>query len=105
MYCIYIYTWSSKKHQEFEMNDIKAHIEEMLDEIKQERDELQVRLHLAKLETSEEWQKLEAKLGKFESKVKQLGGVTAEASKDMGRAAKLLGEEIREGLKKIARTI
>ena len=87
------------------MNDMRTRIDEMLEDLKQERDELQVRLHLAKLETSEEWQKLEAKMGKFESKAKQLGSVTAEASKDMGRAAKLLGEEIRDGFKKIARTL
>lgn len=84
------------------MNEVKTRIEEMLEDLKQERDELHVRLHLAKLETSEEWQKLEAKMSRFESKVKQLGGVTAEASKDMGRAAKLLGEEVRDGFKKIA---
>ncbi len=84
------------------MNDMKDRIEEMLNDLKQERDELHVRLHLAKLETSEEWQKLEAKLGKFESRVKDLGGATAEASREMGAAVKLLGEEIRDGFKKIA---
>jgi SMC interacting uncharacterized protein involved in chromosome segregation len=91
------------KNQEYDMNDIKVHIEEMLNELKQERDELRVRLHLAKLESSEEWQKLEAKLGKFESKAKGLGDATADASREMGAAVKLLGEEIRDGFKKIAR--
>lgn len=85
------------------MNDIKVRIEEMLKELKQERDELHVKLHLAKMETSEEWQKLEAKLAKFESKARELGGATADASRDMGAAAKLLGEEIRDGFKKITR--
>lgn len=87
------------------MNDMKTRIEDMLSELKQERDELKVKIHLAKLETSEEWQKLEGKLVKLESRVKQLGGVTAEASKDMGRAVKTLAEEIRDGFKKIARHI
>ena len=36
------------------MNDIKVRIEEMLKELKQERDELHVNLHLAKMETGEE---------------------------------------------------
>jgi SMC interacting uncharacterized protein involved in chromosome segregation len=87
------------------MTDVKERIEEMFNELKQERDELQVKLHLAKLETSEEWQKLEAKLEKFESRVKDLGGATADASRDMGAAVKLLGEEIRDGFKKIARRL
>ena len=85
------------------MNDIKVRIKEMLKELKQERDELHVKLHLAKMETGEEWQKLEAKLAKFESKARELGDATADASRDMGAAAKLLGEEIRDGFKKIAR--
>jgi len=85
------------------MNDIKLHIKEKLEELKQERDELRIRLHLAKMETSEEWQKLEDKLRKFESKAKELGDATADASKEMGAVVKLLGEEIGEGFKKIAR--
>lgn len=85
------------------MIDFKLYVKEKLEELKQERDELRIRVHLAKMETSEEWQKLEHKLQKFESKVKELGDATADASKDMGAAVKLLGEEIGDGFKKIAK--
>ena len=88
---------------EYNMKDLKKYVEEMLDELKEERDELRVRLHLAKLEGSEEWQKLESKIAKLESRAKEIGGATVEASQDMGAAAKILGEEIRDGFKKIAR--
>ncbi len=56
------------------MNDFKDHIEQLLDELKTERDELKVRLHLAKLEGSEEWQKLERQVAKLESKAREIGG-------------------------------
>ena len=85
------------------MSDIKKRIDEMLDSLKQERDELKVKLSLAKLEVSDEWDEIQAKLVKLEAKAKELGGVTVEASNDIGAAAKLLGEEIRDGFKKIAR--
>lgn len=85
------------------MNDIKERIDEMLNTLKQERDELQVKLHLAKLEAGDEWEVIEAKLAKLEAKAKELGGATMDASTDIGAAAKLLGEEIRDGFKKIAR--
>ena len=85
------------------MKDFKIYLEEMLDELKEERDELRVRLHLAKLEGSEEWQKLEAKMAKLESRAKLVGSATVEASQDMAAAAKILAEEIRDGFKKIAR--
>jgi len=85
------------------MDDVKARVTKTLKELRQEADELRVRAHLAKMEASEEWKDLEAKLTKLESKAKELGGVTAESARDIGAAAKLLGEEIRDGFKKFAR--
>lgn len=85
------------------MNIDKKRIDEMLAELKQEGEELRVKLNLAKLEARDEWQSLEVKLEKLESKTKELGSATAEASKDVAAAAVLLGEEIRDGFKKIAR--
>lgn len=85
------------------MNDIKKRINETIEELKQERDELQVKLHLAKMEASDEWVKIQAKLEKLEAKAKELSDASVEASKDIGAAAKLLGEEIRDGFKKIAK--
>jgi len=85
------------------MTEVKKRINEMVDELKQERDELQVKLHLTKLEVSDEWEKLQTKLAKLEDKARELGGATAEASQDIGAATKLLGEEIRDGFKKIAK--
>ena len=85
------------------MDDVKKRVSETLKELKQEAEELRVRAHLAKMEASDEWKNIEAKLVKLESKAKELGGVTAEAAKDVGAAAKLLGEEIRDGFKKFAK--
>jgi hypothetical protein len=85
------------------MADIQTRIDDMIDELKQERDELLLKFKLAKLEANEEWLKLEAKLNKLEAKAKEVGDATAEASSDIGAAAKLLGEEIRDGFKKIAK--
>ena len=85
------------------MDDVKKRMSEMLNDLRQDRDELQVKLHLAKLDAGDEWEKLSAKMEKLESKIKELGGATAEASQDVGAASKLLAEEIRDGFKKIAR--
>jgi len=85
------------------MNDINLRINEMLHELNQERDELKLKLELAKLEARGGWIKLEAKLARLESKVKELGNATTDASRDIGAAAKLLGEEIRDGFKKIGK--
>jgi len=82
------------------MNDVKKRIEEMLSELRQERDELKVKLQLAKMDAGDEWEKLEAQLEKLDDKAKELGSAAADASQDIGAAAKLLGEEIANGFKK-----
>ncbi|MCB1751663.1 MAG: hypothetical protein KDI74_08055 [Gammaproteobacteria bacterium] len=84
------------------MNEMKTRISRLLNELQQEKDELRLKMKLAELEASGEWLKLEAKLTKLEAKTREVGNATAEASKDIGIAAKLLGEEIREGFRKIA---
>ncbi len=85
------------------MSDVKAGIDKMLNELRKERDDLRVKLHLAKMEAGDEWKKLDAKLMKLEAKTKELATATADASKDIGAAAKILGEEISSGFKKIAK--
>jgi hypothetical protein len=85
-----------------DMDDIKVRVEEMIAELKRERDNLRLKANLAKLEAREEWHAVEKKLEKLEAKARELGGATADASKDVGAAAKLLGEEIRKALKSVA---
>ena len=85
------------------MDDVRKRIEATLAELKQRAEELRVQGHLAKMEASDEWQTLEAKLAKLEAKSKELAGVSAESAQDIGAAAKLLGEEIRDGFKRFAK--
>lgn len=85
------------------MSDIRSSVDRMVNELKHERDELKVKLHLARMDAGDEWQKLETRLAKLDAKAQELGKVTAEASHEIGAAAKLLGEEIRRGLKTIGK--
>ncbi|MEZ5492914.1 MAG: hypothetical protein R3F50_21770 [Gammaproteobacteria bacterium] len=85
------------------MNSAKSRVDEMLNDLKQERDELRLKIKLAKMEANEEWAKLEAKLARLETKARELKSATEDSSKEIGAAAKLLGEEIRDGFKNIAR--
>lgn len=85
------------------MDDFGKGVEELLAHVRREAQQLRVKVHLAKMEASDEWHELEKKLVALEAKAQELSGVTAEAAGDIGAAAKLLGEEIRDGLKKFAR--
>ena len=85
------------------MNSIRTRIDELLNDLKQERDELRLKIKLAKMEANVEWVKLEAKLARLEAKASELKSATEDSSKEIGAAAKLLGQEIRDGFKNIAR--
>ena len=94
------------------MNDMKENfeefgedVEELVEKLKQERDELGIKLHLAKMEANEEWQELERKWSKLEAKMKQVGDAAAESTGDVRAAAELLGQEIKEGFKRIAKQL
>ncbi len=86
-----------------EMDDIRKNIEKMAADLKVQFEELRVQAGLAKLEAIDEWQELEPKLRRLEAKAKQVGEATAESSKEIGAAAKLLGEEIRDGIRNVAK--
>ncbi|UZE95306.1 hypothetical protein [Alkalimarinus alittae] len=85
------------------MSERNKNFEDIVDELKQERDELRVKLKLAKMDAGDEWEKVESQLEKLEAKAKEIGSATAEASKEIGAAAKLLAEEVRDGFKSIAK--
>ncbi len=85
------------------MSDFNQSVNDMLQDLKQKRDELQVQVHLAKLEANDEWKTIQVKLEKVELKAKELAKATSESSSEIATAAKLLGQEIREGFKNITK--
>ncbi len=87
------------------MTEVKEQIDQIIEKFRQERDELRVRAHLAKGELLEEWEKIENKLGKLESRAKEIKAATAEASKDIASAAQLLTEELRKGFENMRKRL
>jgi hypothetical protein len=87
------------------MKDVKSQIEELLEGLKQEHDELQVRLHLAKEEFKDEWEEVETKLAVLEAKAAEVGKAAVDASGDVFAAASLLGEELTKAFDKIRKKL
>ena len=83
------------------MADLKDEINEMIADLKQVRDELKVQLHLAKADVKDDWDEVEGNLEKLEAKAKNIGDAAKEASGDVGEAAKLLAQEVKNGFDKI----
>ena len=87
------------------MTTMRERLTEMLAKLEQERDELKVRAHLGKAEAREEWDKLEGRIAELRGRLDKEGDEAGDVMEDVGAAAKLLGEEIRDGFARIRRSL
>lgn len=87
------------------MADANARLQTLLQQLETERDELKLKLGLAKLEARDEWHALEAKMDALRGRMKVIGGEAKEASGDVGAAMDVLAGEIKEGFSKIRKLI
>ena len=87
------------------IEEMKDRSEKMLKELKKERDELKVQLHLLSMDAKEEWNELENKYEKFKAKASVVADVAGDSAEDVVEALKLVGDELREGYKRIRRSM
>ena len=78
---------------------------ELLNTLKTQRDELNVKMHLASMEVRDEWQVVEDKWEHLQSKGAQLEKEAGGAAHEVGEAISILGHEIKEGYKRIRNII
>jgi hypothetical protein len=83
------------------MGDAKEQITKAAEHLKQQRDELRVKLHLAKAEAKDEWARLEKQWEEMRPKLeaaKEEAGKTAES---VGTALGLAVEELKKGYERL----
>lgn len=83
------------------MTERRERLQSLLQRLETERDELKVKIGLAKMEAKEEWEELEGKLDRLRGRMKRLREEADDSSEDIGEALELLGDEIREGFSRI----
>jgi ABC-type Fe3+-hydroxamate transport system substrate-binding protein len=84
---------------------MRTELEVFREGLMQQRDELRVQAHLAKLEAMEEWEQAEKKLNEMERRLAELSDEAREASDDVWASVKMLGEEIGNAYERIRRHI
>lgn len=87
------------------VDDLKQKYNDVLENLKKERDEVKVKVHLASLEVQEEWQEIEEKWDKFKFKLGQLQKEAGKTAHEIGDALELLGKEIKEGYRRFKRLL
>lgn len=84
---------------------VRERIDEQANELRSLRDDLRVRVHLAKLEAQDMWEDLEREWERAEAKLKVLGEAGQEAAEDVAEAAEMVLSELKEGYDKLRRLI
>jgi hypothetical protein len=69
------------------------------------RDDLRVRIHLAKAEVRDQWEDLEKDWQRVEGRMKAIGDSSRESAKEVGEAAGLLVEELRDAYRRLRETL
>jgi hypothetical protein len=87
------------------MTDAKDRLKGVLQQLETERDELKVKLGLAKLEARDEWDALEGKMDTLRGRMGVISAEAKEASSDVAAAAEVLAGEIKQGFSKIRKLI
>lgn len=76
------------------MKSPKSELEELVDALRQQRDELRVQMHLAKAEARDEWDELEKRWEALEARLPELQKAAADSAGDIGAGLALVADEI-----------
>lgn len=83
------------------VEDIREEYNQLLNTLRQQRDELNVKVHLAGMEVRDEWEVLEKKWEHMKAKSKQVQEVTGDSAHDVHEVALELGHEIKKGYQRL----
>lgn len=83
------------------MDVSKEGLAEVVERLKQERDELRVKVHLGSMEAKEQWEALERKWETFEGRIAQAKRETTEKVQDANDAAGIIANELEAAYQRI----
>ncbi len=83
------------------MDVSKAGLDEALERLRQERDELRVKVHLGGMEAKEKWDALEQKWETLQGRVAQAKKDAGEKARDANEAVGVIAKELQAAYKRI----
>ena len=84
---------------------LREKLEKELEDLRVTRDELRVRMHLGKLDAQDQWEQIEKQWQHVESKLKLAGETGREVAENIGEAASVAVEEMKEGYAKLRKLL
>jgi hypothetical protein len=87
------------------MNDLGDRMKEEVNTLRRIRDELRVQLALGEAEVRDRWELTEKRWHELEGRMKVLREASRAEAKEIGAAARLLLDEIREGYEHLRKSV
>ena len=81
------------------------HLQKIAEDLKRQRDELQVKLHLAKADARDEWAKLETRWEEVKSKMETVRQEASHTSESVASGLSLVLDELKKGYDNIRKTL
>lgn len=85
--------------------EMRDELDKLLDKLKKERDELKLKMHLGSMEAKEEFEQAEKTWSQLKSKASAMTDEAVETSDEYIRKAKMVGEELKESYRRIAKRL
>ncbi|MEN8135344.1 MAG: hypothetical protein ABFS18_07375 [Thermodesulfobacteriota bacterium] len=83
----------------------KEDLEKMIGKLRQQRDELKVKIHLAKADAEDEWAVAEKKWEELKPKIEAMTTTGGEVAKEIGETIKEIGEDLMNGYERISKIV
>jgi chromosome segregation ATPase len=83
------------------MSDVKEQMTKALEHLKQQRDELQVQLHLAKADAKDEWARLESQWEEIKPKLEAAREEVGRTAESVGAALGMAIDELKKGYERL----
>lgn len=87
------------------MSEQKNTVGEIISALKQQRDELNLKMHLANAELRDELEKLDDKYVQLKSDYEPLRTAVGDTANDVWESLKLVGTELKEGFARIRKAL
>ncbi len=84
---------------------IQDEIRELTETLKNQRDEIALKVHLAGMEAKEEWEKAEKNWDHLSAKAGEIYDDTIETTEELVEAAKVIGDELANAYQRIKKRL
>ena len=87
------------------MADTQEEVRTLVEELRQQRDQLRLKVHLARADARDEWTELDKKWEHIRAHAEVIGREAGHVAEDVGTALKLVAQELKRGYQRLAKLV